>query len=72
MHWPRAVNCPDAAFGGRVAASVLHAAKVDTLGHPDVRVLVPDGDEIKIDQIRQVQADLSLRPCRGREKGPDR
>jgi DNA polymerase-3 subunit delta' len=42
--------------------------KVDTLGHPDVHVLVPDGDEIKIDQIRQVQADFALKPFEGTKK----
>ena len=37
-------------------------------GHPDVHTLGPDGAEIKIDQIRQVQAELSLRPFQGEKK----
>jgi len=62
-----AVNCPDARPEGG-CGECPSCRKVDKLGHPDVRVLVPDGDEIKIDQIRQVQADLSLRPFEGAKK----
>ncbi len=62
-----AVNCLDARPEGG-CGECPSCRKVDTLGHPDVRVLVPDGDEIKIDQIRQVQADLSLKPFEGTKK----
>jgi DNA polymerase-3 subunit delta' len=62
-----AVNCPDARPEGG-CGECPSCRKVDTLGHPDVRVLVSDGDEIKIDQIRQVQADLSLKPFEGAKK----
>jgi DNA polymerase-3 subunit delta' len=36
--------------------------------HPDVHLLVPDGEEIKIDQVRESQADLSLKPFEGKRK----
>jgi DNA polymerase-3 subunit delta' len=62
-----AVNCLDARPEGG-CGECPSCRKVDTLGHPDVRVLVPDGDEIKIDQIRQVQSDLSLKPFEGTKK----
>ncbi len=42
--------------------------KVAAASHPDVHVLAADGEEIKIDQIRQVQADLALRPFEGVKK----
>src|SRR5574337_227180 len=42
--------------------------KIAKLEHPDVHIVVPDGDEIKIDQVRQVQADLSLKPFEGAKK----
>ena len=42
--------------------------KVASLGHPDVHLVAPDGSELKIDQIRQAQADLSLKPFEGRKK----
>lgn len=36
--------------------------------HPDVHLLTPEGSEIKIDQVRQAQADLSLKAFEGRRK----
>ena len=36
--------------------------------HPDLHFIEADGDEIKIDQIRQAQADLSLKPFEGAKK----
>jgi DNA polymerase-3 subunit delta' len=62
-----AVNCrtPGPAGGCGECPS---CRKVAAGGHPDVHLLVPDGEEIKIDQIRQVQADLSLKPFEGEKK----
>ncbi len=62
-----AVNCRNARPEGG-CGECPSCRKTDTLGHPDVHVLVPDGDEIKIDQIRQVQADFSLKPFEGTKK----
>ncbi len=42
--------------------------KIASGNHPDVHVMVPDGDEIKIDQVREAQATLSLRPFEGSRK----
>ena len=62
-----AVNCLNAKPEGG-CGTCPSCRKVETLGHPDVHVLVPDGDEIKIDQIRQVQADFALKPFEGMKK----
>jgi DNA polymerase III subunit delta' len=62
-----AVNCLNARPEGG-CGECPSCRKVDALGHPDVHVLVADGDEIKIDQIRQVQADLALKPFEGSKK----
>ncbi len=62
-----AVNCLNARPEGG-CGECPSCRKVDTLGHPDVHVLLPDGDEIKIDQIRQVQADFALKPFEGTKK----
>lgn len=62
-----AVNCLNAWPEGG-CGECPSCRKVDKLGHPDVHVLVPDGDEIKIDQIRQVQADFALKPFEGTKK----
>jgi DNA polymerase-3 subunit delta' len=37
-------------------------------GHPDLHLIAAEGDEIKIDQIRQIQADLALKPFEGKKK----
>jgi DNA polymerase-3 subunit delta' len=62
-----AVNCPDRndAGGCGVCPSCIKSASGN---HPDVHLLAPDGDEIKIDQVRQAQADFSLKAFEGRIK----
>lgn len=62
-----AVNCLNARPEGG-CGECPSCRKVEKLCHPDVHVLVPDGDEIKIDQIRQVQADFALKPFEGTKK----
>lgn len=62
-----AVNCQNAVPEGG-CGECPSCRKIATLGHPDVRILAPDGDEIKIDQVRQVQADLALKPFEGAKK----
>ncbi len=42
--------------------------KVGARSHPDLHVLAPDGTEIKIDQVREAQSNLALRPFEGRRK----
>jgi DNA polymerase-3 subunit delta' len=62
-----AVNCLNARPDGG-CGECSSCRKVEKLCHPDVHVLVSDGDEIKIDQIRQVQSDLALKPFEGMKK----
>lgn len=42
--------------------------KVLSLQHPDLHIIEPDGAFIKIDQIRELQRELSLRPFQARRK----
>lgn len=56
--------CPDRAAGdpcGRCEACRAVAA----LRHPDVHRVEPDGDVIRIEQVRQVQRQAALRPVMG-------
>jgi DNA polymerase-3 subunit delta' len=62
-----AVNCttggPDGGCG-----ECPPCRRVASGSHPDVHYIAPDGEEIKIDQIRQVQGDLALKPFEGLKK----
>lgn len=62
-----AVNCldplPDNACGRCVSCR-----KIASLNHPDVYIVAPDGEEIKIGQVRDAQAILALKPFEGRRK----
>jgi DNA polymerase-3 subunit delta' len=62
-----AVNCRAATPDGG-CGSCPSCRKVATGGHPDVRFLEAEGNEIKIDQVREAQADLALRPFEGNKK----
>jgi DNA polymerase-3 subunit delta' len=62
-----AVNCKNAGPDG--GCSVCPSCrKVASGGHPDVHIVASDGDEIKIDQIRQLQTDLALKSFEGAKK----
>jgi DNA polymerase-3 subunit delta' len=62
-----AVNCPAPGEDGGCGACPS-CRKVANAAHPDVHILAPDGDEIKIDQIRETQSELALRPFEGAKK----
>ena len=62
-----AVNCEN--VGEQGGCDVCPSCrKVATGGHPDIHHLVPNGEEIKIDQVRLVQSDLALKPFEGTKK----
>lgn len=62
-----AVNCHRPASGDG-CGECPSCRKVASLGHPDVHFIAAEGDEIKIDQVRQAQADLALKPFEGAKK----
>jgi DNA polymerase-3 subunit delta' len=62
-----AVNCRNSGLSG--GCGVCPSCRmISALSHPDVHILAADGDEIKIDQVRQTQADLALKPFEGAKK----
>jgi DNA polymerase-3 subunit delta' len=46
----------------------ISCQKIDSYNHPDVRVIKPEGNVIKIGQIRDLQKGLSYRPFEGKKK----
>jgi DNA polymerase-3 subunit delta' len=54
----RAMYCRNSCGCGECPA----CSRVNSLQHPDLHILEPDGAFIKIDQIRQLQRELCLRP----------
>ncbi len=62
-----AVNCPAVGANGGCGQCTA-CRKTASRNHPDLHLLEADGDEIKIDQIREAQAVLSLKPFEGAKK----
>lgn len=62
-----AVNCSAPSDDGG-CGRCPSCAKMRSLSHPDIHIISPDGDEIKIDQVRDVQAELALKPFEGKKK----
>lgn len=62
----KALNCLEitADFCGYCAS----CKKIEGGNHPDVRIVEPDGQFIKIDQIRELQKDLQFRPFEGKKR----
>lgn len=52
----------------RPCGSCRNCRRIDEGNHPDVTVLEPEGRSFKIDQIRQVQQLISLKPYEARSK----
>lgn len=60
----KAIFCKDAQGCGKCPA----CRKVAALQHPDLHIVEPDGAFIKIDQIRDLQRELSYRPFEASKK----
>ncbi len=59
----RAIFCSEGGCGDCVSCR-----KVDHFNHPDLHLLEPDGNAIKIEQVRTVQREFSYRPLEGSRK----
>ncbi|GAK56808.1 DNA polymerase III, delta prime subunit [Candidatus Vecturithrix granuli] len=62
----KALNCHELDDDACDRCNSCH--KIDEGIHPDVRVIAPDGQFIKIDQIRALQKDAGYKPFEGRKK----
>lgn len=59
----RAIFCKQGGCGDCVACR-----KVDHFNHPDLHLLEPDGNNIKIEQVRAIQKEFSYRPLESPRK----
>lgn len=60
----RAVFCENSNGCGECAP----CRKVDHNNHPDLHIFEPDGKQIKIEQVRELQRELSFRPLEAKKK----
>ncbi len=66
----KTLNCQSSVKGPSIEScdSCLACRKTDSLIHPDIRVIAPEGGMIKIDEIREIEEFLSFTPMEGQEK----
>jgi len=61
----KAVNCLAPPEPGEACERCVSCLKIDSRNHADVVRIDPDGDFIKIDQVRELQRQLRFRPLEG-------
>ncbi len=67
LQFAKALNCQDKGWEkGEACDSCLSCKKIDQSLHPDVLVLEPEGQTLKVEQVREMQKDLAYRPYEGR------
>ncbi len=67
LNYAKAVNCLDP-VDSDCCDTCASCRKIDAEMHPDITVLIPDGDGIKIDMIRKIEEVLFLKAFEGRRK----
>ncbi len=67
LQFAKAINCLEAESGD-ACDHCLSCKKIDGGLHPDVLLLEPEGQTIKVDQVRQMQKDLAYRPYEGKRR----
>jgi DNA polymerase III subunit delta' len=69
LQFAKALNCLEGgAEKGDACDRCISCRKIDEGLHPDVLILEPENQTIKVNQVRQMQRDLSYRPYEGKRR----
>ncbi|MCG9127184.1 DNA polymerase III subunit delta' [Candidatus Poribacteria bacterium] len=68
MYFAELILCEDKNNSGSPCKSCRGCRKIENGNHPDFRIIRPDGAQIKIDQIRELQQKIHYPPLEGRRK----
>jgi DNA polymerase-3 subunit delta' len=69
LQFAKSLNClQEGTEQGDACDQCMACKKIDDGLHPDVLVLEPENQTLKVDQVRQMQRDLAYRPYEGRRR----
>ena len=69
LQFAKALNCLEGeAERGDACDHCISCKKIDSALHPDVSVIEPEGQYIKVDQVRQMQRQLAYKPYEGKRR----
>ena len=68
LQFAKALNCLGEGEGGDACDHCISCKKIDHGLHPDVLVIEREGQNIKVDQVRQLQKELAYRPYEGKRR----
>ena len=69
LQFAKALNClGKESEGGDACDHCSSCKKIDHALHPDVLVIEPEGQYIKVDQVRQMQRQLAYKPYEGKHR----
>jgi len=69
LQFAKTLNCLEGGIEkGDACDHCLSCKKIDHHLHPDVLIIEPEGQTLKVDQVRQMQKDLAYRPYEGQRR----
>ena len=69
LQFAKALNCLEKKEkNGDACDHCLSCKKIDHRLHPDVMLIEPEGQTLKVDQVREMQRDLAFRPYEGKRR----
>ena len=68
LQFAKALNCEEEPERGDACDQCASCRKIERLLHPDVLLLEPEGQTLKVEQVRLMQRQLAYRPYEGRRR----